>query len=178
VKCPYGPLHANKKGAVPARILSARADALSAPALAVALALLLATVPAALPAGTPGGAAAALAETDCSGAREAAERKIARDKEREAERRRGLFPELDPEAVFRKCLGGIMAAPAAGVLPPLPDLNDALDQFCRAAREGMGNPTLSPSGSFGLAPDKGANTALPWTGGLNEDIWNALRQGY
>jgi hypothetical protein len=151
---------------------SGRAAIIFAAALAAAQAL-----PAALPDGWPGGTPAALAGSDCSGSREAGERKMERDKEREAQRRRENFP-ADPEEIFRKCLGGIMRQPPGPGLPPLPDLDDVLEEFCRRAREGIGSMTLSPSGSFGIAPDIGGNTALPWTGDLNEDIWNALRRGY
>jgi hypothetical protein len=100
-----------------------------------------------------------------------------RDKEREAQRRRDNFPG-DPEEAFRKCLGGIMRQPSGAGFPPLPDLDDVIEEFCRRAREAMGSVGFGASGTYGLAPDRGGNTAVPWTGAINEDIWNALRQGY
>jgi hypothetical protein len=130
----------------------------------------------ALPVPGAPGAGAALAGSDCSGAREAAERKIGLAKEREAERRREAFAQEDPESLFRQCLGGITAAPAAAGFPPLPDLEDAVESLCRSARRGLGSPSLSPSGSFGLPMLGGGNVSLPWTGALSEDIWDALRQ--
>jgi hypothetical protein len=101
-----------------------------------------------------------------------------RGKEREAERRRESFPQEEPEGLFRRCLGGILGGPAAPGFPPLPDLDDAVEELCRAARRGLGQIHLSASGTYGLAQEPGGNAALPWTGSLNEDIWNALIQGY
>ncbi|MDR1041904.1 MAG: hypothetical protein LBR80_17415 [Deltaproteobacteria bacterium] len=146
--------------------------------VAAALAALALAAPSAFPARWPGAPPEALAASDCSGSREAADRRIERDKEREAERRRTNFPDDDPESIFRKCLGGILRGPSPAGLPPLPDMDDAIEALCRAARREMGKTLAVPSPAYGLAPDRGANTTLPWTGTLNEDIWNALRQVY
>jgi hypothetical protein len=115
------------------------------------------------------------AGADCGVSDGASSRKIEEEKKREEERRKESYPDAgEEESSFEECLGGIYGDSPYPGFPEIPDLEDAVDKLCRAARREIKSLINFPSGGYKLSRSYGRNAVKPWDGLLNEDIWNAL----
>ncbi|MDR1166073.1 MAG: hypothetical protein LBO66_09490 [Deltaproteobacteria bacterium] len=116
-----------------------------------------------------------VAFSDCQESSAASAGKIEREITREEDRREEGYPEsAEEESLFADCLGGIYGGSDFPGFPPLPDLESQVDRLCREARRQIG-AHVPAYPSHGGVYARGGNQALPWNGGLSEDIFDSLR---
>jgi hypothetical protein len=112
----------------------------------------------------------------CSAVERSGSRKIEAEREKEAERRKNSYPDKDSEKSFlEQCLGSVYQHVPFPGFPPVATPEDMVKELCREARRELGSATSVLGGYTRLLGRViGTNTAAPWNGLINEEIWNAL----
>jgi hypothetical protein len=122
--------------------------------------------------------APAPASASCEAVMKSAERRMEKENEREAERRKAGFPEKGADESFvEECLGSVYKGGSFPGFPPVPDIGDAVKDLCREARGKIaGNRVLRLFPFPGLEKSSPFNAVREWRGDLNEEIWDALNR--